>query len=139
MDNKIKEAIEKYQCCGCVCGSDTKCYKQDNVGVGCAKHVAGTLVSGIGKIFLGLPKGFNRLGFQNDMKTQVFTTLEEQQEVYAYDKFNVPVWKYFDEGVVLVRGYLPRLNQGFVHIILNVDIDCIGGLELNKADIDGMD
>lgn len=64
MKQNIKEAIEKYQCHGCVSGCDISCFEEDgiNESASCGRHTAGTLVMGIGKIFLGMPTGFNRLG-----------------------------------------------------------------------------
>ena len=65
MKKKIKEAVERYQCLGCVSGCDTECYKHDPIkvsGIGCSNHHPGTMASGIGVFYLGMPMGFNRIG-----------------------------------------------------------------------------
>jgi hypothetical protein len=136
MENKIKEAIEEYQCSGCVCGSGIECYEKGG-GEECKKHVIGTLISGIGKIFLGMPKGFDRLGVFHTQKICIFSTFSNG---WGYNKFNIPVWKYLDQkGNVLVRGLSPRTNTPFLHIFLCdclKEIDC---LEITNKDIDEMD
>ena len=138
MYDKIKSAIEEYQCPGCVCGSDVTCYKQGD-SEACIKHVPGTLVSGIGKILLGMPKGFNRIGpcTLHDSGIEIFMKLEDG---WGYGTFNVPVWKYRDKhGNTIVRGMSPRINRPFIHIFLTdcvADIDC---QEITSADLLGMD
>lgn len=95
MEPNIKKAIEQYQCSGCVSGCDTTCFqKNTNGGIGCGKHLSGTIFSGIGNIFLGLPKGFNRLGKYTSMKPSIFETFESGQKEWEYDKWNIPTWKY---------------------------------------------
>ena len=140
MEQKIKEAIEEYQCSGCVAGSDITCYNKGHWGSGCSSHVAGTSVSNIGKIFLGMPIGFNRLGPDNDLTIQIYNDFEEQDENWGYDKFNVPVWKFKDDlGNTLIRGLSPRRNQAFIHIILEDCIDNIRCVEITKEDVKEMD
>lgn len=127
MDEKIKRAVESYQCIGCVCGGDTTCYeKGDNEA--CKKHVSGTFISFIGNIYLGMPKGFNRLGPCRETKINIFRELKDG---WKYDTFNIPVWKHKDEhGNVIVRGLSPRTNSPFIHIFL---VDCI--MEINCMEI----
>ena len=115
MNTKIQKAIEKYQCSGCVAGHGISCFKPNEIsgGVGCGKHLAGTLIMGIGSIFLGLPKGFNRLGLSDKMKPIIFNNIKEfiESDWGEYNKFNVPVWKHLDNnGYTLVRGFMPRKN-----------------------------
>jgi len=141
MEDRQKQAIEQFQCLGCVCGSDISCFeKSDNLA--CGRHVPGTRISGIGRIFLGMPKGFNRLGSFQDMEIHIFQNVTTG---WGYDKLNRPVWKHLTkDGFVLVRGLSPRRNFPFLHIFLNEDIsnkdmrdiDC---LEIVQEDIDGMD
>ena len=60
METKFKLEIEEYQCSGCVAGSDVSCFEiNSNGGVGCGKHHAGTMATGVGNFFLGMPRGFN--------------------------------------------------------------------------------
>ena len=131
---EIKKAVELYQCPGCVCGFNIECFKPAHSGIGCGKHVAGTMISNIGAIFLGLPNGFNRLGESTALIPEIFDSRPD------FDKFNIPVWKYLDEnGNTLVRGLRPRLNRGFVHIYLGdrrKEIDC---QEITQDEISAMD
>ena len=55
----IIEAINEYQVPGAVGDFDPETAVLEN---GWKDHVPGTLVSGIDRIFLGMPTGFNRLG-----------------------------------------------------------------------------
>lgn len=137
MKEEIKKAVEEYQCPGCVCGSDISCY-QKGEGVECFRHVAGTtLMPQIGRIFLGMPKGFNRLGLCEKFKITIF---EEVEDGWVFDKFNVPVWQYLDKhGNTLVRGICPRINWPFLHVFLGdvrSEIDCI---EITQKDVNEMD
>lgn len=130
--------VEEYQCPGCVVGMDSSCFEPDlENGVGCANHVCGTIFSGIGHVFLGMPKGFNRRGFQDDLKINIF---EKFSDGWGYTKFNVPVWRHLNKhGHTLVRGISPRINAPFLQIFLEdcmSEIDC---LEITKDDINGMD
>ena len=90
MNQNIKNAVEKYQCPGCVCGCDISCYKGDGNGE-CEKHVAGTRISSIGRVFLGMPKGFHRLGHYEELKLNIWSAFDSLQSLWAYDKFNIPV------------------------------------------------
>jgi len=135
MDNKVKEAVERYQCSGCVTGSDTTCYLHAD-DLGCVYHVVGTSLLGVGNFYLGMPRGFDRLGMAKT-PIQIFKTLKYG---WKYGKFNAPVWKYLDNyGNTLVRGIMPRLNLPFLHIFLGdfmKDIDCI---EITAKDMEEMD
>ena len=83
-----------------------------------------------------MPKGFNRLGHQENLKLIVFDCFDENN----YNMFNIPVWKYLDEhGNTLVRGIMPRRNEPFLHIYIGNCIDKINCLEITKDDIDKMD
>jgi hypothetical protein len=152
------KAIEQYQCPGCVHGSSLRCgqFKPADAGVGCGSHSPATyVVPGVGKIFLGMPKGFNRMGsLQNVMSLYIYEDLNElhgikpEVEVASvkdaptwYTKFNVPVWKHRTaEGPVYVKGMHPRVNQNFLQVILSPEgfetIDC---LEISKEEIAEMD
>lgn len=136
MEKKIKLAIEEYQCSGCVFGGDVSCFEKSQIdGVGCGKHRAGTHGLMTGPFFLGMPKGFNRIGEFSDMVPIIYDTFEKH-----YDTFNVPVWKHLSkEGHTFVRGFRPRRNEPFLQIFLENCIDKIDCLEINSSDIDQMD
>lgn len=137
MDNIIKKAVETYQCPGCVVGSDTACYEKSK-NEACEKHVPGTLIMPVvGRIFLGMPKGFDRLGSCDKMKINIF---RELPDAWGFDQFNVPVWKHKDEhGNTIVRGLSPRINAPFLHIILTDCMDSISCMEITKEIQEGMD
>lgn len=146
MDKKIEFAVRNYQCCGCVSGPSLKCFQKNDIGEGCGKHCPGTNITtpqGLISIILGLPNGFCRLGnAQNKVKTKliIFKDIEQQQKQWGYNKFNVPVWRHeLDNGIVVIRGFIPRTNEGFLHLILDADINCFDGVEITQNDIDNMD
>jgi len=139
MKTKIKEAIESHQCPGCVVGSDIECFEANHTGVGCGKHVAGTRTfPGVGKIYLGMPTGFNRLGPHEKMNIYIFETFESSG--WKYNMFNIPAWKYLnDQGHTIVRGLMPRRNEPFLHIFLENCMDKIDCIEIKDEDINQMD
>lgn len=139
MEDKIKKSIEEYQCSGCISGCDISCFKPNKIaGIGCGEHYAGTMATGIGSFFLGLPRGFNRKGEQKDLKPIIFDKFEDS--TWEYDMWNIPTWKHLNEnGHTLVRGMMPRRNENFLHIYLENCIDKINCLEITKEDIKGMD
>ena len=92
MQKKIKNIIEEYQCPGCVCGSDITCFEKNDIGIGCGKHVVGTMATGRGRFLLGMPTGFNRIGYEQEFKPFIYKTFESSD--WKYNKFNIPVWKY---------------------------------------------
>ncbi len=132
----MNQWISEYQCYGCsMCYDD--CYEPwDEKIIACKNHNAGTLMSNAGIIFLGLPKGFCRIGPVKNMIIEIFKNFDGMH----YDKFNIPVWKYKNENNhVIVRGIRPRLNQPFLHIFLENCIDKIKCLEIYDIDINLMD
>jgi hypothetical protein len=136
MKEEFKLAIEEYQCSGCVHGNDINCYWGDNSG--CEKHCAGTLIPNVGVIYLGMPKGFNRLGKYRDMSFRIYEGFEKSD--WEYDMWNVPVWKHKNkEGHTIVRGFMPRRNEPFLHVFLEDCLEKIDCLEITQEDIDGMD
>jgi hypothetical protein len=148
MNKKIWEAIKEYQFPGCVSEYPTKTnVVQDGVGIEWSEHVAGTLVMPyVGTIFLGMPKGFNRLGIfdghnKEQMNINIFENWEQFNElfIHSYGKYNVPVWKYVNEkGHTFVRGLMPRLNRPFLHIILENCIDKIECYQVTDEDLEEM-
>jgi len=136
MKKNVVNAIEEYQCPGCVCGYNVECYEKSE-DLACKKHCAGTtIIPVVGRIFLGMPKGFNRLGSIDDMVINIFENVEDG---WGFDNLNVPVWKYLDgEGNTLVRGFSPRINKPFLHIYLGDHMKEIDCLDI-KNDLNGMD
>lgn len=112
-----KEYAEKYQCPGCVNGSDSSCgkHKRSLAHDGCDANYPGTMEAGVGSMFLGLPRGFNRLGVYPDMKIEIYKSDLHIADIF--DKFQVPVWKTKYQGDTLVRGLRPRKNEPFLVVI----------------------
>ncbi len=131
----MKKWVKEYQCPGCLNFPET-CYETRSNNIACKNHVPGTIQSNVGLLFLGLPKGFCRLGVYRGMQLQFF----ELFDPHYYDIYNIPVWKYKNEnGHVFVRGLMPRLNQPFLHIYL---IDCFDKIDcqiISDDDIANMD
>lgn len=142
MKKDHKKAIEKYQCPGCMSGCKVEeCFSESEVGIGCGNHRAGTAIFPIGKMFLGMPKGFSRLGVglggDENMPLIIFDNFKQKWE---YDMWNIPVWKHRNKlGHTLVRGMSPRTNMPFLHVILEDCLDKIDCLEISEEDIKNMD
>jgi hypothetical protein len=83
MTEEQKKAVSEYQCSGCINGPALTCFKNANFGIGCGDHKAGTIMCGYGHIFLGLPKGFNRLGDKTDLKPFIYDKLSDH---WGFDK-----------------------------------------------------
>ena len=133
-NNTTIKLIEEYQCPGCVCGSDIKCYKKGN-HIECEAHVAGTTITPGGKIMLGMPTGFNKTG-----EAMQFNIFESFSDGWGYSFLNSPVWKSLDKnGNTLVRGISPRINLPFLHIFKGNCLSKIDCYELSIEDIEGMD
>lgn len=114
------------------------CEPNENGGVGCGHHFAGTVVGLLGKIFLGLPKGFNRLGVYEGLKPNIYEKFEDSE--WKYNKWNIPVWKFLNkDGHTLVRGFMPRLSEPFIHVFLEDCMAKINCLEITQADVEEMD
>ena len=142
MKKKLKSAVETYQCPGCMGGTNTKCYSKSNYSLACGEHRAGTAVSQIGKIFLGMPKGFNRLGVgfggDENMSIEMFDSFQTKEDAgWEYDMFNIPFWKHVNaDGHTLVRGFHPRINRPFLHVILE---DCADKIDCYNIDLELID
>jgi len=121
MNNIQKTMIEKFQCPGCTCGSSTDdgCFKESEASLACKNHSAGTFISDIGCVNLGLPNGFNHNGPVNKRQQHSIIRLFETLPEGHYNKFNVPVWVMEYEGYLFVRCYLPLTNRTFVDVIKN--------------------
>jgi len=119
-----EEVIDNFQCPGCVCGVNTKdCSKvaiERDTYARCTSHVLGIAISGIGSIALGLPKGFNRPGweyFANRSANQMLIRCWTEGTHPSWDHLNVPVWAFEKDGFLFVRTYMPRTNRTAVDVI----------------------
>ena len=124
----MKNLVEKFQCPGCVCGSNTKCgsYNYDSGEYRCVSHVLGTSF-GIGNLIaLGMPKGFNKPGFTEDKKyakNQMDIRLWEKGTFPNWNHSNIPVWAMEKEGFLFVRTFAPRINFAWVDVIEGGSLD----------------
>ena len=126
----MNNAVKEYQCPGCVC-SDGDCYKNDGDGVGCSRHSIGTLMPGLGGVFLGMPIGFNRVGPSGKFhKIRIYSDTASRLKKWGFDKFNVPVWKMLYNGHTLIRGISPRTSMPFTIIVLEDCRDQVDCLEI---------
>ena len=140
MKDKIKKAVQEYQCTGCVSDWEDNCYKRtDENNAACLNHQPGTLIiPNVGRVYLGLPHGFNRLGSYDTMKINVFEKFSDCN--WDYSKWNIPVWKHLNDNKhTLVRGLSPRINTPFLHIFLENCMDKIDCIEITKDDVTLMD
>ena len=146
MNKDVKEAIEEYQCPGCVIGGNTDCGKFTKSEISsCESHVPGTVISGIGTVYLGMPRGLDRLGVfrldKTSLKIEIYTKKEFSKLHGSYDKFNVPVWRYKNKrDHIFVRGYMPRVNKPFLHIHLDKTVfNIIPCFKITDKDLEKMD
>jgi len=131
--NQLK-IISYAQCPGCVGGYNafdcTSLQFVEHTDAGrtffrCDKHVPGTYHTTMGKLLLGLPRGFCRLGFhwdaflhtENRTQEAGFIRLWEKDQAPEFNKFNVPVWALEHEGYLFIRTYMPRVNWTIVDVI----------------------
>lgn len=123
-----KDLVEKFQCPGCVCGSDTNCgqYKPNPEVGSCMSHVVGTIVGGR-HVALGLPKGFCNTGWDSNradgfgerfkQRNVVDMRFFKKGEDPGYDRLNVPTWAMVHEGYLLVRVHMPRIDRTCIDVI----------------------
>jgi hypothetical protein len=125
------ELIEKFQCPGCVCGSDTQCGKykpmdREDGSASCETHVLGTMIGLGNNIALGLPRGFCKPGPRLENRDDKWhMSARNQMEIRlwsagtnpGWDDLNVPVWALEQEGFLFVRTFAPRVNLSWVDVI----------------------
>lgn len=138
------EAIKAYQCPGCVGGPNPlECDSANVTNKGCVGHVPGTLMMRVGSFYLGMPKGFCRLGPSSAKALAVWESYESfaKSSPHMLTKFNVPVWKHLDkEGNTLVRWFDTVSNVGKTVVILgDCRVKLPGALEISADDIEDMD
>lgn len=116
--------VREYQCSGCVVGSDPKTcgsfelQEEKNDFYRCIQHVSGTRVYPGGNIYLGLPKGFNKVGAVHpDYKSKTHIRIHPEDSVLPWDRLNVAVWGMEQDGTLFVRTYCPRVNDAFIDIL----------------------
>ena len=83
-------------------------------GYRCEKHHPATMMLGFGKLALGLPKGFHRLG-KCGFDMRLFEKPEDAKDLW--DHLNVPVWAMEKDGYLFVRTYAPRVNETWVDVV----------------------
>lgn len=143
---KVEKMVEKFQCPGCVVGSNTRCgrYKDggdDQDGHFCASHVVGTTLNFSIHIALGLPKGFNRsgpdenfAGSRNVMRIRLWPKGVRRTPA---DTFNRDVWAMVEDGFLFVRSYSPRIDVGTVHVVEGGTLkDASGALDVGGVEMD---
>lgn len=117
--------VERFQCPGCVCGSDAACgkFNWDPGWQRCTSHVLGTMIGLGNKVALGLPKGFNKPGFDISIAepvafSRMLIRLWNDGTIPHWDHLNVPVWAMESgDGYLFVRTFMPRVNMAYVDVI----------------------
>lgn len=118
----IPKMIRQFQCPGCVNGNNTDCgsFSICPVQRRCTKHVLGTNLLGTGPFALGLPKGFNRPGWDTTdsrFLNQINVRLWPSGSAPKWNHLNVAVWAMEKDGFLFVRTYAPRTNITWVDVI----------------------
>ena len=139
MDEAEQKMIEQFQCPGCVCGGDTECeaftFESLPNMFRCKAHVPGTTIVPGGRVSLGLPKGFDKVGMliereRDERSTNIRFLINPLKE---YDHLNVPVWAMEKDGFLFIRTMCPRLNYTYVDIVKNGDMHKICPQAINGA------
>jgi len=148
----IVDLVEKYQCPGCHYGNGKAriCprFKVEKIEEAqrCQNHYPSTFLGIdkkiVGRIFEGLPNGFNRVGgnIGDPMYTNIYLFEKFGESGWGYDMFNVPVWKHLTkEGHTIVRVMIPRINRTDIHIYADNCIEKIDCLEITQEMVNEMD
>lgn len=147
----IVQAIETYQCPGCVNGPPgPTCPNFKITDRGCSGHVAGTLQvgpAGMIKEYLGVPKGFCRVGHNTGSGPglAVVESIDDHLELYSNLKtmYSIPVWKHLDKnGNTCTRWFSPRTNVGWTMIFLGSVLShsvLDRAIEVTQEQVDWMD
>lgn len=144
MKTIMLQAINEYQCPGCVNGPNVEsCPELRATDLGCNSHCAGTMGFGTGTFALGLPKGFNRFGRSNERSFEIHHSWDALIKAHPTltTKFSVPVWKHLDEqGNTIVRWFSPRTNAGWSCVILGDAMNKMpNAIVIMAADVEYMD
>lgn len=141
---EIDKNVKDLQCCGCLysCsakGEPDRYEKISPINIACKNHTPATTRMPGGKILLGFPNGFNIIGPFEKIELNIFNTFEDMQKAWAFDFFNIASWKHLDAADrVFVRGYCPRINKPFQHVILENCLDKIDCLNVTAEDIENI-
>ena len=116
----MNKLVRKYQCPGCISDPDDECYKKMPDTITCENHVVSTSffspTTGMVKVMLGLPNGFNRTG-NNESPIYIFEKWDDC-EWFEDTIYNIPDWYHVNKaGHTLIRTYLPRTNKGYTLVI----------------------
>ncbi|MFA5071130.1 MAG: hypothetical protein WC511_02055 [Candidatus Pacearchaeota archaeon] len=123
----VLKAVEKYFCPGCMqaCNRGERCQnvsKSSNWGgFTCSKHHPGTFIGGLTKIYLGFPRGFNKVPAESP-----YNIKPEMVEICGptdFNHLNIPVWALEDNGNLFVKYVSPRTNVVNVLIYLNLTLE----------------
>lgn len=124
------DMIREFQCPGCSVGTypDEGCeaYKldEDPYMFHCSAWHPGTFMGGVGRIALGLPKGFLRTGAVDlEIMKHYFRLHESPEACPEFNRFNVPVWAMEENGYLFVRTYSPRNNWLYIDVIKDGKIE----------------
>lgn len=133
--NKIQLVmVKEFQCPGCINGTDPKTcpkyelfedYNENPKLFHCKNWRPSTFMGGVGRLCLGLPKGFLRTGMV-EFHDKPFTYLrlyETPENRPEYDRFNIPVWAMEKDGYLYVRCFSPRNCWIFVDVIKDGKIE----------------
>ncbi len=129
----VEEMVEKFQCPGCVVGSDTQCgkFKLNDQKNSCASHCMGMRKLGVrsGRFALGLPKGFNRASPDTaDHSGTLDIEFYPKGVPTRWDHLNVPVWAMEEDGFLFVRTYSPRINWTRVEVLEGGTFEAFNGV-----------
>ena len=146
--SKVRSAaesmIEKFQCSGCIHGSDIECgtYKPSSVyGHRCEAHVLGTMFGLGGLVALGLPTGFNKPGPDDKRernRTLMIIRLWPDGTEIEWNHLNVPVWFLETDGDLYVKTFMPRVNDTAVDVIAG-GRDTLSDTQVDALDEMGID
>ena len=133
MGNKIQlKMIDEFQCPGCIHGTDPETCSQyklivtndaNHTWFACENWRPSTFMGGVGRICLGLKKGFNRTGRLDFEKVYPYLRLFEVENRPEYNRFNIPVWAIEKDGYLYVRCFSPRSCWVFVDVIKDGKIE----------------
>jgi hypothetical protein len=113
----IIQAIKDLQCSGCVSGSDPRtcdAYQAAQFDDGCAAHCAGTTMARGGRIHLGMPKGFDKVGALHEGQTDNTRLFIDRDPSPAWNHLNVPIWYRYDGTYTYVRTFCPRVGVQYI-------------------------
>lgn len=123
----FKQMVEEFQCPGCVCGGNIHCGsyklgKEGETGGGCRGHVLGTMIGLGNSVALGLPRGFNKPGYDYEAEPpraiiKMGIRLWANGTRPDWNHLNVPVWFLESDGVLFVRTFMPRINLGLIDVV----------------------